>query len=150
MNQSAQPLQPEFVVRGSRFALPALLFVVVAVGGTFIWAVQSDPFFDFATFITPFLGALIALGYMFVVTRATFFDDYFKVQRVSVPYRDVVEIRRGTFVLIVVYQLRTGSGGIRTRKVKLPFLEMRADDRKKCLDIFRQRTPDAFKSVITE
>jgi len=67
-----------------------------------------------------------------------------------VPYRDVVEIRRGTFALIVLYQLRTGSGGIKTRTVKLPFLEMRADDRKKCLDIFRQRTPDAFKSVITE
>ncbi|WP_128844600.1 hypothetical protein [Burkholderia catarinensis] len=135
-------------MRGSRFALPMLLFAVIAIGGGFLWAVQSDPFFSFSAFIMPFVGALGALGYMFVMTRATFFDDDFKVQRISVRYRDVVEIKRGPFSLIVLYQIKTGSGAIKTRKVKLPFLEMREDDRKRCLEIFRQRVPGAFKSDI--
>ncbi|NTZ09049.1 hypothetical protein [Burkholderia metallica] len=129
--------------------MPTLVFAVIAIGGSFLWAVQADPFFSFGAFIMPFVGALGALGYMFVMTRATFSDEYFKVQRISVCYRDVVEITRGTFSLIVMYQVKTGSGAIRTRKVKLPFLEMREDDRKRCLEIFRQRAPGAFKSEIT-
>lgn len=148
MNDLTQQSGPELIVRGSRFALPTLVFALVAIGGGFVWAVNADPFFSFTSFIMPFIGALGGLGYMFVMTRAVFFDDSFKVQRISVPYRDVVEVTRGTFSLVVRYRVATRSGETRMRKVKLPFVEMRIDDRKKCLEILRRHAPDAFKTDI--
>lgn len=148
MNDLAQQSEPELIVRGSRFALPMLVFALVVIGGGCIWAASADPFFSFTTFIMPFIGALGGLGYMFVMTRAVFFADTFKVQRISVPYRDVVEVTRGPFSLIVLYRVATRSGGSKVRKVRLPFVEMRVDDRKKCLEILRRHAPDAFKTDI--
>ncbi|MDR0246291.1 MAG: hypothetical protein LBJ65_32255 [Burkholderia sp.] len=148
MNDLTQSSEPELIVRGSRFALPTLVFALIVIGGGFIWAASSNPFFSFTSFIMPFVGALGGLAYLFVMTRAVFLDDGFKVQRISVPYRDVVEVTRGPFSLVVLYRVATRSGAGKVRKVKLPFAEMRIDDRKKCLEILRRHAPEAFKSDI--
>lgn len=132
---------PLLTVRGSRFAMPALVATLIAIAITFVWAVQSNPFFSFGSFIMPFVIPLGALIRFSMTTRATFFEEHVEVLRTRVFYRDIVRVDRGRFTLTILYRRHNDAPNAKPRRVKLPFAEMRSDDQQQCLAILRTYAP---------
>lgn len=140
MNTLSQTSQPELTVRGSRFAMPAFVVTVIAILGTLVWCAQN-PFFSFSSFIMPFIVPLGGLTRLSVMTRATFFDDYCQVQRISIAYRNIIRVERGRFLLTILYRRSDDEHGAKPRRAKLPWIEMRPDDQQKCLEILLKNLP---------
>jgi len=120
--------------------MPAFIVTVIAIVVTFGWCAQN-PFFSFSSFIMPFVVPLAGLTRLCVMTRATFFDDYCQVQRTSIAYRNIVRVERGRFLLTILYRRSNDEHGAKPRRAKLPWIEMRADDQQKCLEILRKHLP---------
>ncbi|PMS13142.1 hypothetical protein C0Z17_04895 [Trinickia caryophylli] len=117
--------------------MPAFVLTLVAIPVTFVWAVQSNPFFSFSSFILPFvvpLGALIRLS---MTTRAKFFEEHFEVQHTQVFYRDIIRADRGRFTLTIRYRRHNDAPNAKPRRIKLPFAEMRSTEQQQCLAILR-------------
>ena len=140
MSTLQQPSRPILTIRGSSFVAPICLIGVLALPFVFVWA-AAQPFFSFSSFITPFAVPLIALVQMSIMTRARFYADHCQVQRQSVPYANIVSVERGRFVLTIRYHRLEDGYDAKLRRIKLPWIEMREDDRQKCLEILRTKLP---------
>lgn len=140
MSSLPQTIQPELIVRGSRFAMPLLVVVMLIIAVCYFVFAQSDPFLSFGDifmlFVAPF-GALISMNFM---TRAIFFDDRCQVSRTVIHYQNIVSVERGRFLLTIRYY-RPNDSRAKPRNAKLSFYEMRRAEQEKCLDILRTRLP---------
>lgn len=142
MSTLQRPSPPILTIRGSRFTAPAFFFSLIAILIVFIWS-AAQPFFSFSSFIAPFAVPLIALVQMGTMTRARFYADHCQVQRSSVQYANIVRVDRGRFALTIRYRRVEDGYDAKLRRIKLPWIEMRQDDRQKCLEILRTKLPAA-------
>ncbi|MGF7001497.1 hypothetical protein, partial [Paraburkholderia sp. GAS32] len=103
MNSLPQTSQPALIVRGSRFAMPFLVVVMLVIAACYVFFAQSNPFLGFGDvfmlFVVP-LGALISMNF---TTRAVFFDDRCRVSRTVIFYQNIVSVNRGRFLLTIRY-----------------------------------------------
>ncbi|CAD6541130.1 hypothetical protein [Paraburkholderia metrosideri] len=138
MNSLPQTIEPELIVRGSRFAMPALSIIFVIIVGSYIVFAQSNPFMSFGDVFMVFLAPLAALVSMNFTTRAVFYDDRCKVGRTVILYENVAFVKRGRFLLTIRYN-RPNEARTSPRRATLSFYEMRRHEQEKCLEILRSR-----------
>jgi uncharacterized sodium:solute symporter family permease YidK len=97
MNSLPQSIQPELIVRGSRFAMPFLVVTMLVIAACYVFFAQSNPFLSFGDVFMLFVVPLVALISMNFTTRAVFFDDRCRVSRTVIFYQNIVSVNRGRF-----------------------------------------------------
>lgn len=145
MNSLPQSTQPELIVRGSRFAMPFLVVVMLVIAACYVFFAQSNPFLGFGDVFMLFAVPLVALISMNFTTRAVFFDDRCRVSRTVIFYQNIVSVNRGRFLLTIRYN-RPNEARAKPRRAKLSFYEMRRSEQEKCLEILRTHLPGAAVS----
>ncbi|MCX4175571.1 MULTISPECIES: hypothetical protein [Paraburkholderia] len=138
MNSLPQTIEPELIVRGSRFAMPAVGIIFLIIAGSYIIFAQSNPFMSFGDVFMVFLAPLAALVSMNFTTRAVFYIDRCKVGRTTISYENIAFVNRGRFLLVIRYN-RPNEARTSPRRAALSFYEMRRHEQEKCLDILHSR-----------
>lgn len=133
--------EAEFVVRGSRFAIPALVIVWVVLLPVVLYCF-SGPYsgLDFSDLWRIFILPTLVLVWLIFKTRARFYAEVFQVEKFVIHYANVVGIKRGWFLLSIRYK-RPDDTRKRPRVAKLSLYEMSRADRKRRLEIIRSRIP---------
>ncbi|MFX1739277.1 hypothetical protein PXJ20_29415 [Paraburkholderia sp. A1RI_3L] len=134
-------LEPQFVVRGNRFAIPSLIILWIVVLPVVMYFF-SGPFsgLDFSDLWKIFILPTIMLVWLIFMTRARFYDEFCQVEKSVIHYKNIISLKRGWFTLVIRYT-RPDDARSKVRKARLSLYEMSRADQQRSLEILRTHLP---------
>jgi hypothetical protein len=134
-------IEPQFVVRGNRFAIPTLVILWIGVLPAVVYFLSGPcSGLDFSDLWHIFIFPTIMLVWLIFRTRAKFYDDFCQIEKAVIHYQNIISLKRGWFTLLIRYT-RPDDARSRPRKARLSLYEMSRADQQRSLDILRAHLP---------